>query len=99
MRRRQYFWRVKLGPRVPLARLRYGRGRLDDAVSKYKSLVPEGKAGDFYRDRALYGLARIHLRKGEKAKAAEALKEALTKVPNTALKEEIQARIAQIEDK
>jgi tetratricopeptide (TPR) repeat protein len=75
------------------------RGRLDDALSKYKTLVPEGKAGDFYRDRALYGQARIHLRKGEKAKAAEALKEALTKVPNTALKDEIQARIAQIEDK
>jgi outer membrane protein assembly factor BamD (BamD/ComL family) len=75
------------------------RNRFDDALSKYKTLVPDGKAGDFYRDRALYGQARIYLRKGEKKKAAEALKEAINKVPTTSLKDEMQALIAQIEDK
>jgi hypothetical protein len=75
------------------------RGKLDDALNKYKSMVPEGKSGDFYRDRALYAQARIHIKKGEKIKAAEILKEITVKMPTTPLKDEIAARLAQIEVK
>jgi hypothetical protein len=75
------------------------RGKLDDALAKYKAMVPDGKSGDFYRDRALYAQARIHIKKGENIKAAELLKEISTKMPTTPLKDEIAARLAQIEAK
>jgi len=72
------------------------RGKLEEALGKYKVMAPEGKAGDFFRDRALYAQARLYVKKGEKKKAAELLKEITTKAPGTALKDEIASLLSQI---
>ncbi len=74
---------------------REAAGKLDEALAAYRRLEP--KSGDFYRDRALYDEARVYARKGDKKKAAELYREALAKVPGTALREEIQTRIALLE--
>jgi tetratricopeptide (TPR) repeat protein len=73
------------------------RGKLDDALDKYRALEPKGAKDDFYRDRALYDQARIYLKKGDKKKAADALRDALAKVPGTPLKDEITAQLAGLE--
>jgi tetratricopeptide (TPR) repeat protein len=69
------------------------RGKLDDALAKYKELESVG-AKDFYRDRALYAQARVWTRKGDKKKAAELYKEILAKTPTTPLKDEVQTQLA-----
>jgi hypothetical protein len=73
------------------------RGKLDDALAKYKALEPKGAKNDFYRDRALFSQARVYVKKGDKKKAAELYKEVLTKVPATPLRDEIQNQLTQIE--
>jgi tetratricopeptide (TPR) repeat protein len=73
------------------------RGKLDDALAKYKELEPKNPKNDFYRDRALYDQARVYAKKGDKKKAAELYKEILTKVPNTTLKDEVNAQLGQVE--
>ena len=72
------------------------RGKLDDALSKYKDMEPTGTS-EFFRDRALVAQARVYVKKGDKKKAAELYKEALVKVPTTGLKDEIQAQLATLE--
>lgn len=71
------------------------RGKLDDALASYKAL--ESLKGDFYRDRALYAEARVFVKKGDKKKARELYNEALAKVPQTPLKDDITAHLAQLE--
>jgi tetratricopeptide (TPR) repeat protein len=71
------------------------RGKLDEALAKYKAIEP--KTGDYYRDRALYDQARIYTRKGDKKKAADLYKEILAKMPTTPLKDEIQSQLAVVE--
>jgi tetratricopeptide (TPR) repeat protein len=72
------------------------RGKLDDALAKYKDMEPAGKS-DFFRDRALVAQARVFVKKGDKKKAAELYRDALAKVPTTPLKDEIQAQLAALE--
>jgi len=69
------------------------RGKLDDALAKYKDLESVG-AKEFYRDRALYAEARVWAKKGDKKKAAELYKEILAKTPTTPLKDEVQTQLA-----
>lgn len=71
------------------------RGKLDDALKNYQELEP--KTGDFYRDRALYDQARIYAKKGDKKKAGALYREILEKVPTTALKDEVQSHLADLE--
>jgi len=71
------------------------RGKLDEALARYKAMEP--KSGDFYRDRALYNQGRILLKKGDKKLALEAFKEAIAKVPTTPLKDEIQTQLMLLE--
>jgi tetratricopeptide (TPR) repeat protein len=69
------------------------RGKLDEALARYKELETVG-AKDFYRDRALYAQARVYTKKGDKKKAAELYKEILAKTPTTPLKDEVQTQLA-----
>jgi tetratricopeptide (TPR) repeat protein len=71
------------------------QGKLDEALTAYQQLEP--KAGDFYRDRALYAQARIAQRKGDKEKAKGLYQQILQKTPQTLLKDEIQTRLAVLE--
>jgi predicted negative regulator of RcsB-dependent stress response len=71
------------------------RGQLDEALSAYQALEP--KTGDYFRDRALYDQARIHLKKGDKQKAAALYQQVLTKMPQTPLRDEIQTQLALLE--
>jgi predicted negative regulator of RcsB-dependent stress response len=70
-------------------------GKLDDALKLYQELEP--KTGDFFRDRALWDQARVYVKKGDKKKAADRLKELVAKVPTSPLKDEAQTQIAQLE--
>jgi predicted negative regulator of RcsB-dependent stress response len=71
------------------------RGKLDEALARYRDMEP--KNGDFYRDRALYNQGRIWLKKGNKKKALEVFKEAISKVPTTPIKDELQNQIQALE--
>jgi len=71
------------------------RGKLDEALKRYKEMEP--KTGDFYRDRALYNQGRVLVKKGDKKQALEAFKEAIAKVPTTPLKDEIQTQLMLLE--
>ena len=73
------------------------KGKLDDALEKYKALEPKGEKNEFYKDRAMWDQARVYIKKGDKKKAAEVLADALVKVPNSSLKDEIQAQLATLE--
>jgi tetratricopeptide (TPR) repeat protein len=79
------------------------RNRLDEALAAYQALEP--KSGDFFRDRALCDQARIalcdqariYLKKGDKKKAGNLYKEALAKMPQSPLRDEIQNQLAVLE--
>jgi tetratricopeptide (TPR) repeat protein len=71
------------------------QGKLDDALKAYQMIEP--KTGDFYRDRALYGQARVYKKKGDKKKAQELYTQILAKMPQSTLKEEIQTQLALLE--
>jgi tetratricopeptide (TPR) repeat protein len=71
------------------------RGKLDEALTAYQALEP--KAGDYYRDRALYDQARVYVKKGDKKKAASLYQQVLQKTPQTPLRDEIQTQLALLE--
>jgi tetratricopeptide (TPR) repeat protein len=80
------------------------RGRLDDALAKWKVLekpLVDGKVkgNDFYHDRALVGQARIWAKKGDAKRAQELYKAALKQVPDSALREDIETQLALLEAK
>ncbi len=81
--------------REGLGLCREQQGKLDEALTIYQALEP--KSGDYYRDRALWDQARVWQKKGDKAKAADRLKELVAKVPGSPLKDEAQNQIAQLE--
>jgi hypothetical protein len=72
-------------------------GKLDDALKVYRELEPQGKSGDFFRDRALWDEARVLQKKGDKKQAAAKLKELTEKMPTSPLKDEAQNLMAQLE--
>jgi tetratricopeptide (TPR) repeat protein len=75
-------------------------GKLDDALRTYTGLADEcQRIGSFYLDRILFSKARI-LEKQGKAKDAElALREIMTKVPKTLLRQQIDDRLAVLTEK
>lgn len=87
---------LALVAREGLALTDEARGKLDDALAKYQTLEPSGK-GDFFRDRALYGQARVHAKKGDVKKAAALYRDILAKVPGSALRDEVENRLLEIE--
>jgi predicted negative regulator of RcsB-dependent stress response len=71
------------------------QGKLDEALAQYQALEP--KTGDFFRDRALWDQARVWVKKGDKKKAVERLKELVAKMPTSPLKDDAQNQLAQLE--
>jgi predicted negative regulator of RcsB-dependent stress response len=70
------------------------QGKLDAALSAYQEIEKAG--GDTYRDRAQFDQARVIAKKGDKKKAFDMYKQILEKSPTTPLREEIQAKQAQL---
>jgi tetratricopeptide (TPR) repeat protein len=72
-------------------------GKLDEAIATYEKVAPEGnKAAAFYRDRALYGTARLLEKKGDKAGAIQRYKD-IGKLVSSPLHEDAQNRLAVLE--
>lgn len=75
-------------------------GQIDKAVSTLDALASEAKEdGNFFRDRALFNKARLLERKGDGKEAQKIYKEVLAESPTTALKDEINNRLAVLEGK
>jgi predicted negative regulator of RcsB-dependent stress response len=70
------------------------QGKLDAALTTYQEIEKAG--GDAYRDRAQFAQARVIAKKGDKKKAFDMYKQILDKSPTTPLREEIQAKQAQL---
>lgn len=70
------------------------QGKLDAALGSYQEMEKTG--GDAYRDRAQFAQARVIAKKGDKKKAFDMYKQILDKSPTTPLREEIQAKQAQL---
>jgi tetratricopeptide (TPR) repeat protein len=70
------------------------QGKLVEALSSYQEMEKSG--GDTYRERALFAQARVIAKQGDKKKALEMYKQILDKSPTTPLREEIQAKQAQL---
>lgn len=70
-------------------------GNLDKALETYGTLAQTADAqGGFYRDRALFGKARLLEKKGSKKDAEAAYKEIVAKHPTSALRDEVNDRLA-----
>jgi tetratricopeptide (TPR) repeat protein len=83
-----------------LAYAQEASGQLDKAVAAFSRLADESKeSGNFLRDRALFNQARVLERKGAPKDAEKIYRTILNEVPQSALKEEINARLAVLENK
>jgi tetratricopeptide (TPR) repeat protein len=75
-------------------------GAIDQAIASFQQLADQAKGqGNFLRDRALFNRARLLEKQGKTKDAEKAYRDVLTEVPTTALKEEINNRIAVLEEK
>ena len=75
-------------------------GQVDKALEAFGALAEQSKqAGNFLRDRALYNKARLLERKGAAKDAEKTYREILSEMPQSALKEEINDRLAVLEAK
>lgn len=75
-------------------------GQLDKAVAAFSRLADHAReSGNFLRDRALFNQARVLERKGSGKDAEKLYRTILSEVPQSALKEEINARLAVLENK
>lgn len=68
-----------------------GQNRLDDALAIYRQLEP--KSGDFFRDRALWGQARLLTKKGDKKGAGQKYQELITRLAESPLRDDAQNRL------
>ena len=77
------------------------RGQLDEALRGYTALadLSQRTNGNFYLDRALFAKARILERQGKGKDAESILREILTKVPKTPLRQQIDDRLAILTEK
>jgi tetratricopeptide (TPR) repeat protein len=83
-----------------LAYAQESSGQLDKAVAAFSRLADDAKeSGNFYRDRALFNQARVLERKGAPKDAEKIYRTILSEVPQSSLKEEINARLAVLENK
>jgi tetratricopeptide (TPR) repeat protein len=72
----------------------------DKAIDAFGALAEEAKSqGNFFRDRALYNKARLLEQKGSAKDAEKVYREILAEAPTTALREEINDRLAVLEGK
>ena len=75
-------------------------GQVDKAIESFGQLAERAKAtGNFMRDRALYNKARLLEQKGSAKDAEKVYRDILTELPQSALKDEINDRLAVIEGK
>jgi tetratricopeptide (TPR) repeat protein len=74
-------------------------GKLDEALRAYVALADSQHSGTFYLDRALYAKARILEKQGKGKEAEQVLREILTKVPKTMLRQQIDDRLAVLAEK
>lgn len=75
-------------------------GKLDEALRGYSALADAAQHGDnFYLDRALYAKARVLEKQGKAKDAEQALRDILTKVPKTSLRQQIDDRLAILTEK
>jgi hypothetical protein len=83
-----------------LAYAQEASGQIEDAIATLTMLADASQnAGGFYRDRALFNKARLLEKKGSGKDAEKLLREILEKTPTTALREEINDRLATLEGK
>ncbi len=83
-----------------LAYAQEASGQLDKAVAGFSRLADHAREeGNFLRDRALFNQARVLERKGSPKDAEKLYRSILSEVPQSALKEEINARLAVLENK
>jgi tetratricopeptide (TPR) repeat protein len=83
-----------------LAYAQEASGQLDKAVAAFSRLADQAReSGNFFRDRALFNQARVLERKGSAKDAEKLYRSILSEVPQSALKEEINARLAVLENK
>jgi hypothetical protein len=91
---------LRLVEREGVALAREAEGKLDDALREFSSLADESQSGSkFYLDRALYAKARILEKQGKGKDAEKVLREILDKVPKTALRSQIDDRLAILTEK
>lgn len=74
-------------------------GKLDDAARVYAALAEASGTGSFYLDRALFAKARVLEKQGKAKDAEQALRDILTKVPKTPLRQQIDDRLAALTEK
>lgn len=74
-------------------------GKLDEALRVYSSLADARSGGGFYLDRALFAKARILERQGKTKDAEQTLRDILSKVPKTLLRQQIDDRLAILTEK
>jgi tetratricopeptide (TPR) repeat protein len=75
-------------------------GKLDDALRAYTQLADSSqRGGSFYLDRALFAKARILEQQGKGKDAEQVLREILSKVPKTPLRQQIDDRLAVLTEK
>ncbi len=91
---------LRLVEREGVAIAREAEGKLDDALREFSSLADESQGGSkFYLDRALFAKARILEKQGKGKDAEKVLREILDKVPKTALRSQIDDRLAILTEK
>lgn len=74
------------------------QAKLDEALKQFQEAgrIAE-KSNNLYRDRAALAEARIWVKKGDKKKAIEKIRETLSKSPATPLKSQFEAQIVELE--
>jgi tetratricopeptide (TPR) repeat protein len=83
-----------------LAYAQESAGQPDKAIETFGQLAERAKAtGNFMRDRALFNKARLLEQKGAAKEAEKVYRDILTELPQSALKDEINDRLAVIEGK
>lgn len=75
-------------------------GNVDKALEAYTTLAQQAEQdGGFYRDRALFNRARLLEKKGSTKEAEAVYKEVVQKHPTSALRDEVNDRLAVLEGK
>ncbi len=75
-------------------------GQTDQAIAAFRQLADDAaNQAFFYRDRALFAQARLLQKKGDTKEAEKLYREVLDKMPTSTLRDEINDRLAALENK
>ena len=74
-------------------------GKMDEALRVYSALADASTARNYYLDRALFAKARVLEKQGKAKDAEQALRDILSKVPKTTLRQQIDDRLAVLTEK